>query len=229
MTARERRFECRFCGTKFVHEDRFLAHKCKQKARDEEFRTPIGQAAWSYYQGWMKVHHRQIPRSPAFLKSRFYRSFIKFAEFVKKIRLPDPETFIWLMKERDIAPTMWTMDEMYSQYLEFLDRRGDPSKQAQVTINTLFDIADAAQCEIWEVFDILTANEVIQLFRQRRLSPWLLLHSKEKFLPFFANKLSNEERIILETIIRPAFWAEKFRKNPKAVEAMKRYVSELKL
>lgn len=197
-------------------------------ARDEEFRTPIGQAAWIYYQEWMKAYRRQVPRSQAFLHSKFYSSFVRFARFVKKVHLPEPKTFIWLMKEKDISPTIWNNDQVYAIYLEFLDRQGDPKKAAETTINTLFDIADAARCDVSEVFGVLTPSETIQLLRERRLSPWILLHSK-KFLQFFVECVSSEERIIIESIIRPKYWGEKFKKRADDVALMKMYVTELNL
>lgn len=225
---KERRFECQFCGSRFVSEERFLKHKCKQMARDEEFRTPIGQAAWNYYQEWMKAYRRQVPRANAFLHSKFYSSFVRFAKFAKKVHLPEPKSFIWLMKDKDISPAIWNNDQVYALYLEFLDRQGDPKKAAETTINTLFDVAEAADCEVGDVFDAMTPSEVIQLLRERRLSPWVLLNSR-KFMKFFVERVSPEERIIMESIIRPNYWGEKFKKLTSEVELMRKYVSELNI
>jgi hypothetical protein len=196
--------------------------------REEEFRSVQGQSAWIYYQEWMKANRRQVPKSTSFLHSQFFNSFMRFSAFVKRVHLPDPKTFILIMAQKQISPTMWLADEVYAQYLEHLDRRGDPNKIAEITVNTLFDIADALQCDVNEVFNHLTANEVIQLLRERRLSPWILLNSG-KFKKFFINSTSPEERIIMESIIRPEYWADKFKKQPNNVEMMKMYVSELKL
>ena len=225
---KEKRFQCKFCEQRFHLETRFLKHHCKQMQRDEEFRTTEGQAAWQYYQKWMRVYRRTVPKSSAFLHSKFYNCFIRFARFVKKVNLPDPELFIWLMKEKDFSPTIWHDDKVYALYLEFLDRRAPPIKQARITINTLFDIATSNDCEVSEVFDKLTSNEVIHLLRQRRLSPWILLNS-QVFTQFFINKVVGEERIIMESIIRPDYWHEKFSSSPEDVERMKLYVAELSL
>lgn len=225
---KERRYECQFCGTRFVHEQRYLKHRCKQMIRDEEFRTPTGQAAWSFYQKWMKAHRRIPPKSSAFIKSQYYTSFMRFAKFVKNVQLPDVDMFIWLMKKEDISPTIWTNDQVYVLYLEFMDRKATPNKQAKITIKTLFALADALDCNVGDVFDHLLANEVIQLLRQRRLSPWILLNSG-KFKQFFVNKTTTEERIVMESVIRPPYWAQKFKDCPEDVERMKLYVTELSL
>ena len=225
---KERRYECRFCHKRFVHESRFLSHKCKQMKRDEIFRSTEGQAAWFYYQTWMKAYRRIVPNSKAFLQSKFFSSFVRFAKFVKKTHIPDVDSFIYLMKERDITPMLWTNDQVYSLYVEHLDYKVPPAKHAEITVNTLLKLADAAECDVGEVFDALLPNEVIQLLRERRLSPWLLIHSG-KFREFFANKTSTEERIIMETIIRPSFWKKRFAENPNEVDRMQTYIEELNL
>lgn len=225
---RQENYECQFCGSGFVTETRFLKHRCKEMKRDEEFRTTLGQSAYLFYQQWMKAYHRQSPKKQSFLNSNFYNAFIRFAKFVKTTNMPTPETYIWLMKERDITPSMWNNDLAYALYLEFIDRRGDPLKLAAVTITTLLDIAEAANCEVKDVFDVLTPNEVIHYLRTRIFTPWLLLHSS-KFMEFFASKVTGEEQIIIESIIRPQQWAEKFKNKPKAVEAMRRFISDLEL
>lgn len=225
---KERRFECKFCGGKFVYEDRFLRHKCKQMIRDEEFRTPIGQAAWHFYQEWMKAYRRQVPRSSAFLHSKFYSSFIRFAKFVKRVHLPDSELFVRLMKEKDISPTIWTNDQVYAIYLEFMDRKAPPLKQAGITVNTLMNLADEKECNVEDIFDHIAPNELIQLMRERRLSPWILLNSS-KFKQFFVDRVSPEERIVLESIIRVHYWQQKFTSQPDDVERMRAFVRELNL
>lgn len=222
------KYECNFCNAKFKLEARFLKHNCKEMKRDAEFRTTIGQAAWMYYQTWMKTGRKLVPQPKSFLHSRFYNSFIRFAHHVKKVHLPDVNGFIQFMRDHNMTPTMWTSDQVYPKYLEYLDRRSPPTKRASTTIDTLYSIAEAADVDVSEVFDVLDASDVITLLRRRSISPWILLHST-KFKQFFATRMTGQERIILESLIRLDFWTEKFTKNPKMVEMMKVFVEELKL
>ncbi len=193
---KQEHFECMHCHGKFVREDRYLAHRCKMMERDEEFHTPIGQSAWVYYDKWMRAYRRLVPAPSAFLKSRYYQSFVKFAKMVQVLHLPDVDAFILLMKEKDISPTIWANDQVYAIYLEYLDRRSTPAQQAKITVDTLFKIADAAECEVSDVFTILEPNEVISLLRERRISPWLLLFSP-KFKDFLVNHTTPEQRIVM--------------------------------
>ena len=225
---KERHFECKFCKNKFVHEERYLKHRCKHMERAEEIQTQTGQMAWLYYQKWMKAYRRMVPAIESFMVSKYYQCFIRFTKHAQKLNLPDIDTFILLMKKEDISPTIWTNDQVYSIYLEYLDRRAAPAHQAKITVNTLFKIADEKECDVSEVFEILEPNEVIDLLRERRLSPWLILFSG-KFKQMLINETTTEQRIIMETIIRPKYWAEKFTKHASDVELMKKYIEELGL
>jgi hypothetical protein len=195
--------------------------------RKEEMETPVGQAAWFHYQAWMRAQHHLIPHIKSFLHSKYYQPFMRFAKFAKQVRIPDPDLYIQQMVNLDMQPMLWTNDQVYVAFLEYMDRKVPANKNAQITINTLFDFAAALNCEIDDIFNHIDANEVIQLMRQRKLSPWLLLHS-DKFKQFYV-KLPKEQKIVLETIIRPKYWGEKLKDNPETVEQIKKFVQELNL
>lgn len=224
---KDKPFQCNFCHHRFLYEDRYLKHNCKQKIRSEEVQSSLGQAAWFHYQAWMRAQHHLIPHIKSFLHSKFYNPFLRFAKFAKQVRIPDPELYIQQMVNLDMQPMLWTNDQVYVAFLEYMDRKVPAGKNAQITIDTLFDFSDALGCEIGDVFSHIDANEVIQLMRQRKLSPWLLLHS-DKFKQFYG-KLSKDQRIVLETIIRPKYWSEKLNNNPEIVQQMKKFVKELNL
>ena len=218
-------FPCKFCGAKFVSESRYLRHRCKEMIRDEEIRSPIGQAAWSFYQEWMKNQKRLVPSIQSFMKSNFYVSFIKFAAFVKKYAIPDSKLYIKVMIENGVDPTIWTNDEIYSIYIQYLDRQASATQQANITMKTLYNLSKAAECDISEIFDHLTHSEVIALLKQRRLSPWILIFSKK--FNNFVQSASTEQNAIYFALIKQRFWQERFAKYPDDVKKMKEHVKML--
>lgn len=221
-------FTCKHCHKNILNEAAYLRHKCKEMKRFEEFQSPRGQAALGYYQRWMRVMKRNPPGASAFLDSKYFRTFLNFTDFVAKVKLPLPDKFIWLMNEKKYPPTMWIIDDAYTQYMEFLDRRADPMDQVSLSIKTLLTIANAADCDIADVFDVIMPGELIHLVRTRQLSPWLLLHSI-KFKMFFRDKMSDEQRIILGTLINPEYWVEQFEEKEADVEKIKVYVQEMNI
>jgi hypothetical protein len=113
-------------------------------------------------------------------------------------------------------------------YIEHLDRKSTPLEQAKLTVETLLTVADKRQADVSNIFEMLSPNEVIHLLRTRQVSPWLLLCSR-KFKLFFKDKTTPEQRLIMETLIRPDYWLEKFEKSPKELEAIKHYVEAMNL
>lgn len=198
--------------------------------REERLRTSIGQAAWQFYQDWFRYQRKRVPDDRAFLKSQYFESFIRFAEFVRNTSLPSPDIFVKLMIEKNYTPTMWLIDSVYAQYMEHLELRASPQVHAEITVETLMAIADAAECDVSEVFDVMTGSEVIELVRQRKLSPWVLLLS-DKFKEFLINlhKKNREQYIVLESLIRYQHWMKRFEKRPDDVRYMKKIVAELGL
>lgn len=219
-------FTCKYCRKQFVREHHYLAHKCKEMKRDEELRTPNGQAALNYYQLWMRTMKRTPPSAAAFATSRYYRTFVNFVEFSKAVDLPKPDKFIWLMVYKDFPPTIWTNDEVYTTYLEFLDRKTSPLDQASLSIETLLAVADKHEIEPSEVFTVLKAQDIIHMLRTRRLSAWLLLFSK-KFKHLFAHETTTDQRLIIENLIRPEYWGDKLEEYADEVKTIKMLVSEM--
>ena len=221
------RYQCQFCDKVYQKEQAYLNHRCKQMIRNEEIKTPLGQAAWSFYQKWLRAQRKMAPGIDAFLSSRYYQTFMNFAKFVKRVHVPDPDVYIKLMVQMDMTPMLWCHDQTYTHYIEYLDRFADPMDRAKTTIDTLFRIAEAAEIDVSEVFDVIQPNELCQLLHQRRLSPWLLI----KCSKFWAliQRCSASEAQQIEVIIRPGFWRKKFTDHPDMAEKMKAMADELNL
>lgn len=227
---REALWKCQYCHKKFQQERAFLNHKCKLMIREEELRTLTGQTAWHFYQDWMRMQRKRVPDDRAFLKSHYYLSFMKFADFVKQTDLPTPQKFIKLMISEKYDPTMWLMDEVYVIYMEYLDKYRSPSEHFNITITTLDKKAEEHNCYFDEIFNHINASEVIELLRQRKLSPLVLLSSSKfsQFL-FTTSKKNIEQFIILERLIRPAYWQEQFKNHENLFKSMKRNVAKVEL
>lgn len=221
------KYTCKACHTVFVREDRFLAHMCKQMKREEEFKSPLGQTAWHYYTLWLRQMKRMPPQSgTSFMSSKFFRTFMNFAEFAKNVDLPRVEKFIWFMVHKDFQPTMWMSDPVYTMYIEFLDRQVPPLEQASLSIKTFLKYAEKHEVDVSQVFTKMTPGDLIHMVRSRRVSPWLLLCTK-KLRTFLVEKTNAEQQIILNNLIRPEYWAEKMEEHPDAVKTIRMLVAEM--
>lgn len=209
-------YVCDKCHKVYVREKSYMNHECKQMKRETEIKTPTGQAAWGYYQLWMRYKKRIPPSASAFITSNYYRTFINFVEFSIKVKLPFPEKFIWYMVNKDYPPTMWINDEVYVQYINFIDNELDPLVQVTTSMQTLLSYADSKQIDVSEVFTVIPTNELLYLIRLRKLSPWILLLSKK--FKVLVSSLTLEQQMILETLIRPEYWGDKIINTPSSVK-----------
>lgn len=219
------KYICKWCHKSFVRESAYINHECLQMKRDKELSTLDGQSAWQYYNNWMIKKKRMPPAPGSFVASNLFRTFINFAKFVKKVQLPVPNTFIVWATKKDYPPAMWIMDDVYTQYIDFIDNDVSPIDQVKSSITTLFNCADNYGVDTSDVFNCIDPNELIHLIRIRKLSPWLLLSSR-KFGMMFSN-LNTEQQSILETMIKPDEWAEKRSAYSSELDTIKNYVREL--
>jgi hypothetical protein len=221
-------YQCTYCHKAFVAEERFLQHKCEMMVREDEIKTPAGQAAWLYFQKWLKTQKKSVSEIRQFINSkRYYRSFIRFAEFVQRVHLADIEIFIKLMNEKRIPPQLWTNDEVYSLYLQHLDHVTSPIELGEKTANFIHQIAEVYECPVGDTFDQLQPGDIMQYIRERRFTPWLLLRSK-RFGKYLRN-LNEDERKQFGSLIKREYWEYKFNQNPEIVKWMDTKVKELNI
>jgi len=194
--------------------------------REAELKTPNGQTAWHYYSLWLRQMKRMPPPASTFLSSKFFRTFINFVKFTKSVDLPKPEKFIWLMVQKNYPPTMWMNDDVYVMYIEFIDRQFTPIEQAKISVETLCAIADKHEIALEDVFTVIKGHDIIQMLRTRRLSPWLLLNSR-KFRDLYLNDLTTEQRIIIDQLVRPEYWADKKEAHGDAVTTIRAITKEM--
>lgn len=230
QTKRQREYEtkfiCKHCHQSFVHEKRYLEHKCKQMKRIEELQSLEGQTAWNLYQIWLRAQNRMPPPIKSFLTSKYYRTFINFAHFSRKVQLPFPERFIKFMCDRGLPPTLWVHDEVYMSYLDHIDSKVSPLEHLKMSIETLLVKSENVDVDISDIFNYISMSEIISLIRKRRLSPWFLLFSK-KFKQKFKETATTEEKIILDTLIKADVWAEKIHEHQSETEIIKQYINGL--
>ncbi len=218
-------FECKFCGRPFKNETFFMRHRCEEMKRNDELRSITGQRAYEFYSHWMRAYKRSVPPIETFASSRYFRSFMNFAEYVQKLKLYKPQKFIELMHEKDISPQLWTRNEPFQYYSNWLDMVSDPLEQAAASADVVFNLAEIFKCKTGEVFERLTAPELTDLIRQRKLSMFLLLCS-QRFKERMA-KLDELEMSELFDSVNRVYYAERFERDPAIVQQLKAIASEV--
>jgi hypothetical protein len=170
-------WHCEFCLRDWQTENGFMKHFCKEREKLELAKSPLGQAAYGYYGQWLRNKKRSVPAQETFMTSRTFNHFVKFAEWVTKLSIPNPTRFIELMVETDTPPMLWCRDTTYALYVQWYDSAYPPESQFVETLDALKRYASDLGCELKDVFAALGISELTKLARRRKLSPWLLLSS----------------------------------------------------
>ena len=178
LTHKRAVWECHYCQKQFSGERTFMNHKCKQKLKNDQLKSAVGLAAYAYYSEWMKLQKHSVPPIESFAESRFYTTFIKFAEHVTKTHMPNPSQFIKAMiTHGKIPPALWCRDNVYAMYLQAYDGIVSPIQQFIESLDVIKDLAVDHHVEVACIFEALGPAAVISLIEKRKLSHWFLLAS----------------------------------------------------
>lgn len=220
-------WHCDFCKNSFQSEFRFMKHVCKEKRRAELMKQPLGQSAYSFYTTWLKMRKFGQQTTAAFMESRFYQAFVKFAELVVDANISRPDKFIEIMVDGEVPPTLWCTPEAYNLYTAWYDSLHDPLLQVEESIAYLMGIADKENVELENIFDHLGAQRILSYVRQRRLSPWFLFCS-----PKFSKVIKSMDPAHLKAfdmVINSNYWGEKFQTSKAIIAQIKEITKELNL
>ena len=158
-----------------MNETVFMNHKCREQERFEVMKSPLGQSAYAYYSEWMRISKKSVPRHETFLISKFYTTFVKFAEFAEKTNLPNPLTFIRFMVNMSMSPTLWSRDNVYALYMQSYDEQNPPCNQFVESLDFALGLCSEYGCEPKDLFKTLPPQDLEKFIRRRKLSSWFLL------------------------------------------------------
>jgi hypothetical protein len=220
-------WQCHYCVKRFGSEAVFMRHNCEQKRRAQEIASPNGQAAYGYFTTWLKARKFKAQAVEAFMSSRYYRAFLKFAAMVVAAGISKPDRYVILMLENGITPDLWCRDACYKIYLDWMDKQEDPLEQVQSSVECLIDLAEKEGVDYREVLSHLGAQKVLDLIMKRKLSPWFLLHSTavQKFL----KTVDKEQLKNFDRAVNVAAWVERLEEHQHLRADIKHIIAEVGL
>lgn len=218
-------WNCEFCARDFQTESGFMKHHCLERERLDELKSPMGQAAYSYYSEWMKLKKRSVPPIDRFMTSRQYNYFLKFSKFAEKTAIPNVSQFINLMVETDTAPVLWCRDTTFALYLTWYDNAYPPISQFMDTYDVLLSYSNELHISVKNIFGAIGSSALAKLIRRRKISPWYLVVSSD-FMEWLKTLPSSERDLVAESINFGAF-AKKMKSSPSTVSDLQEMYKEL--
>lgn len=216
---------CEHCHKPFSKETALINHKCKQMERYEKIRTPEGQVALLAYQTWLKVQRRSVPDLSTFANSATFTHFIKFGAWCIKARV-NVEQYVRFMVNRGFNPSMWIRDDVITAFLSENDKQHFQDELLDC-VNVLFDLADAFDVDVSELYAVLTIDEIILMLKSGRLSPWIVFISSG-FKQKIKAEATEEQMEEFNESFDVNVWQQRLN-NKELVQQVRRYLSHMGL
>lgn len=224
-------YQCDFCNKTFVNEKNLKKHSCDFKERYEYItKKPTGQSIYNLYIFWLRSNGKSTKYvdEHTFIHSIHFKPFKRFMNFCKKKSIPNKKTYIKICNSYKLAPKDWTREQTYETFLEIYDELIPINKQIDISLDTLYQLAEGLDIEICEVFNEIDPSDVAKLIKSRKISPWLFLNS-EKFKEFLINNANSETRDHIQKSTNPSKWGEIFERNSKKRETIYKLIKQLGL
>jgi hypothetical protein len=189
-----------------------MKHVCEAKKRVSQMLSPIGQAAFGYYNTWFKLKKLSQQSSATFLESRYFKSMIKFAEFIVKTNIGKPEKYIELMVDGGVNPSLWCAAGAYDVYIAWLDKVNPQEDQVQESLSYLLDICEKEGVALADIAKYLGPQRIISITQQKRLSPWVVFRAKS-FLSEFKT-WDKAHRVTYGRVSDAESFVKRFEKDP---------------
>ena len=214
------KFECEFCEKGFVRERTLINHLCPKKRRWFNRDQKHVRLAFNSWLRWYEVT-RTTPNKKNrsyrdFMDSKEYISFVKFGRHVENTKLVNPEQFIDFVIKNGYKLKDWTRDSVFEMYSKQICRNEDVQTALNRFVHLIDQWASENQEEWIDYFKKIQPGTALHCIRTGRISPWVLLNATTADKLF--ERMSDEQRDIVDDFIDIRLWKIKFRKNPNDVD-----------
>jgi hypothetical protein len=219
-------YECQFCKSKFMQEKTLAVHLCEQKRRylaKDNKATVIGYQTFNrFFQITQKLGQNKT--YDEFARSPYYNAFVKFGSYVSNVNPLYPEKYIEWIVRSGVKLDHWCRDELYEKYVLDLIKTETVETALQRSINHMMAWSDTHNSQWNHYFLYVSLNRASFDIRDGKISPWILLNSKNG--KEMLSKFSDEQLEAVGPTIDPQFWMKKFKSLPADVELVRQVIKE---
>ena len=212
-----------------MKESTLMAHMCEPKRRwlqKDEKRVTIGFYAFQRFYK-LSAGHKKEKTYEDFVKSSFYNAFVKFGSFVNNVRPLYPDKYIDWVVTSNVKLDHWCREAMYEKYAIELIRKEGVETALERSIQTMLEWAKEKEAAYNHYFLYVSTNRMTWDIKDGKISPWLVLNCTSGKQA--VGKLNDEQLSMLSSVLDPAHWALRFKRQPKDVELAKQIVNEAKI
>lgn len=212
---------CDHCGRGFAKESSLMVHVCEHKRRHQE-RNEVGvQLGLQCYLRFYEITQgsAKLKSWDDFVKSPYYRAFVKFGRYCQSIRAINSARFAdWLIKHNKKID-YWCKDSLYNEYLlEYLKQESAVDALIRAIQHSQDWEADTGNVS-HDYLRFGNDNLICYAINIGKISPWALYNSQSGLE--FLSRINSEQLAMIWPYIDSDFWAKKFSDYTADVEYAK--------
>lgn len=201
---------CRHCNREFAKETSLQVHVCEHKKRyleREETGVQIGlQAYLTFYE--ITQGSAKLKSWDDFVKSPYYKAFVKFGRYCQSIRAINIPRFIdWLLKNNKKID-YWCRDSVYTEYLENYLKVEAVSDALTRAIEYSITWSENTGSPSHDCLRFGNDNAICHNIISGRVSPWVLYNCDSGIE--FLGRINQGQLAMIWTLVDTDYWSKKF-------------------
>lgn len=223
----EKKYECEFCGSKFVREKTLFSHVCEKKRRNrqkDEKHVRMGFGAFNRFYQLNVGGNKENKTYKEFCDSQYYNAFVKFGSYITNVKPLYPEKYIDYILKSGVKIDKWVSDELYEKYALDIILKEDATVALERSITTMVEWASEKNNIYNAYFLEATTNRLVRDIKDGKISPWVLLLSASGQTAL--EKMNEEQLNMIYHIIDPGHWSKKFKIKKDDVSLIKSILKE---
>jgi hypothetical protein len=219
-------YTCKYCNKGFKRENSLVVHLCEKKKRWQEKDDKgvrLGFNAYLKFYDYTQ-HSKKVKTPMDFIKSPYYKAFVKFGRYCVDISAININKFIEFVIKQNKKLDYWTSDALYTEYLSTLLVSENPVDALTRAIEHSMKWATKHNSDSKDMLRHGNTNTNCYAITNGFISPWVLYNclSGTEFL----ETLNTEQMEIIWDFINPEIWGNKFKDRPSDVEYIKEVLNK---
>lgn len=215
--------KCQYCEKSFKSERTLSVHMCVKKKRMLDLGTIGSMLGFRVFQRFYDLNSKsKTPKTTdEFIHSKYYLAFVKFGRHLADLNAIDTNAFVDYVISNSYGIDDWCKD---SVYVKFLKRHIETESYERAIERTLNEMQQWCESNIkdgdlTQCFRQISTFEATAMIRNGRFSPWVLYLSESG--GHLLDTMSEEQIDMLQGILDPVFWKDKFLKQKTDVVLVK--------
>jgi hypothetical protein len=150
---------------------------------------------------------------------------VKFGSFINNVSPLYPDKFIDYVIKSGVKLDHWCRDELYEKYLYDMIKVEPVESAVQRSLQTMMEWGDEHNANYAHYFTYVSLNRAVQDIRNGKISPWIILNSKDG--KTMLNNMSDEQLDMIGPALDVPYWVKRFKELPADVMLVKEIRDEV--